>query len=66
LTPHDALDLVLGELCDLAAATEVEPQARDLLFRRRAGRLRIAVVGEAKRGKSTLLRIMAGQETRVP
>lgn len=61
-THHDALDQVLRELRDLAAAGPLEPQARDLLARRREGRLRIAVVGEAKRGKSTLVNALLGRE----
>ena len=61
-TPYDALDQVLGELRDLAAASPLEPEARDLLARRREDRLRIAVVGEAKRGKSTVVNALLGRE----
>jgi hypothetical protein len=54
------LAAVLGDL-----AVTVDPSRRDtvadLLGRLAAGRLRVAVVGEAKRGKSTLINALLGQ-----
>lgn len=61
-TLQEALDKVLSALRDLAAAGPLEPQACDLLSRRRDDRLRIAVIGEAKRGKSTLVNALLGRE----
>jgi len=62
MMPREILDAVLGELHELAAATPVEPRAGELLRRLRADRLRIAVLGEAKRGKSTLINALLGRQ----
>lgn len=48
----------LVELCDETA----RPRAEQLLARWRAGSMRVALVGEAKRGKSTLGNALLGEE----
>jgi small GTP-binding protein len=59
--PHASLTSALDELDALAddAAREMIAGLRDRL---QAGRLRVLVVGEAKRGKSTLVNALLGRE----
>jgi hypothetical protein len=57
----DALLITLDELAALAPAADSEMLAA-LRGRLRAARLRVLVVGEAKRGKSTLVNALLGRE----
>ena len=57
----DALLVALDELADLAPAADGELLAA-LRARLRAARLRVLVVGEAKRGKSTLVNALLGRD----
>lgn len=60
-TPDDALVALLDELVVLSH-TSVHPRAVALLERLGTGDLRVALVGEAKRGKSTLGNALLGEE----
>jgi small GTP-binding protein len=59
--PHHSLLAVLEELHTFAADADQDILAR-LRGRLQAGRLRVLVVGEAKRGKSTLVNALLGRE----
>lgn len=60
-TVADPLEAILGDLAELDDAS-AHAQAAQLRDRLHAGQLRVALVGEAKRGKSTFGNALLGEE----